>query len=272
MAKLIYTPPLDEHPTFLVGRREVESARSVTTATFDAALVSNRGRNYRDFNEDAAFVLTSEDGDVYAAVFDQAGGLGGRVRGEGSAAAARAVFEAFEGLDVSGDAGACLVSALERAHSRLRDRGEREVATAVVVVARGDTATVAHLGDSGAIRFDASGAVRDRTAAHRFYTLQGQSDLTHALGRADWRPPDIARWTLTDGDWIVLGSDGLLDTLSEGEIAAELREAPSAQEAVDRLARRALDAMSRPKSRGDNLSIVALRRSVVAQDAHDEPR
>lgn len=265
----VTAPRFESASTYVAGRRETSTPVALRTPRFDVALYSARGRNYREFNEDAAVAYTDHRGGVYAAVFDQAGGLGGRVRGDGSDVAARAVSAGFarlaEGeLEVTEG----LTAAFGDAHQQLRARGEREVSTAVALVARGEVATLANLGDSGALHLDVHGAVLAQTPRHRFSTFQGHNDLTHALGRFDWRPPDVVRWTVAPGEWLLLGTDGFLDNLGDdSEVSALIGRAASASELVTSLVDRALDAMVRDPRRGDNLSVVALRALAATESA-----
>src|SRR5262245_60907936 len=81
--------------TLVAGGRQTKGALPVRTPHFDGAIYSSRGRGYARYNEDGAELFCDERGRMYAAVFDQAGGLGGVVRGEASQLAAVRVFRAF---------------------------------------------------------------------------------------------------------------------------------------------------------------------------------
>ncbi len=248
---------------WVAGGRQTKGALPVDTPTFEGAVYSSRGRGYAAYNEDGAGLYADEKGAVYASAFDQAGGLGGQVRGAASGLAAKVAFQAFKDI-ASGEfamVGDRLDAAVTEAHEALVARGEGEVTTAVLLVARDDRATIVNSGDSAAIHFDRSGEVRSMTDKHEAQSPFGVGCLVHAVGLTPEGPGlDTYEWRLNEGDWIVLGSDGLLDAgLELRTIGATLAEARSAEVGVNRLARMVLRRMTLLQGKPDNLTIVAVR-------------
>ena len=253
----------EETTLWVAGGRQTRGALPVDTAAFDAAVYSSRGRGYAAYNEDGAGLYADERGAVYASAFDQAGGLGGKVRGAASGLAARVAFQAFKDI-ASGEAAIVddrLHAAVTEAHEALVDRGEGEVTTAVLLVAREGRATIVNSGDSAAIHFDGSGQLRTMTDKHEAQSPFGVGCLVHAVGLTPEGPAsDSYEWPLNEGDWLVLGSDGLLDAgLDLRTIGETLAEAKSAEVGVNRLARKVLRRMTLLQGKPDNLTIVAVR-------------
>ena len=256
---------LDGSPvaTWLAGGRECKGALPLAGAQLDAAIYSSRGRGYANYNEDAAGLFKSEKGRVFAFVLDQAGGLGGEVRGQGSERASQVIFEAFKkvlGQPKDTNPLPELERAFGDAHRALIERGQGEVTTAVAAVV---TSTAAHLmnsGDSAALHFDAKGKRKQQTELH---VLEGthQGYLTHALGLSpEGANPEDYLWTLEPGDWLVLATDGLLDAeLDEATFARLLSQASSAEQAVNRIASLVLRRMGTMRAKPDNLTMVVLR-------------
>jgi serine/threonine protein phosphatase PrpC len=268
----------DRSPTFVAGGRQTKGALPVRTACFDAAVYSSRGRGYARYNEDAALLFRDEAGMIYAAVFDQAGGLGGRVRGAGSRIAAERAFVAFKKLataqEGSVEPARILLDQVELAHQGLIERGEGEVTTAVMVVARPGAALVLNSGDSAAWCFDPEGRPRAVTLPHEDPD-DGRGALTHAVGLLpDGHASELYAWTLDVGERLLLCSDGLLDAgLSPEDLGRELCGAESAEEAINQLAGRVLRRMSLMQAKPDNLSLVLVHcRALDADAAGAEPR
>lgn len=253
--------------TFVTRGNQTRGALPVATQELDAALYSSRGRGYAPYNEDGAVLFRDERGRLYLAVFDQAGGLGGKVRGAGSGIAAERLAKGFRALAGAPDSiEACrraLVGAMEDTHQVLIARGEGEVTTGVAAVVSGDgRAGLATSGDSAAIRFDAQGRFVEMTPLHEGEGPFGAGCLTHAMGLYP-EGPDVRffDWVLEEGGLLVLCTDGLLDSgLDRDEVGTLLVDAPSLEEGVNELARRILRRMSMYRAKPDNLTMVALRR------------
>ncbi len=251
-------------PTMVVGGKQTKGALPHQTPHFDAALYSSRGRGYARYNEDGAILFSDQKGNLYSAVFDQAGGLGGRIRGAASQLAARETFDAFKRvltLPSGADPAEALIEGLMIAHHALVQRGEGEVTTAVLLIADPDGATLVSSGDSAGLRFDREGRFVDQTLKHEVATPFGVGALTHAVGLVPEEPsPERYRWTFERGDWIVLCTDGLLDAgLDAPTVGKILIGAQSAEDAVNQLASKVLRRMALLQAKPDNLTIVAIK-------------
>lgn len=256
----------------VVGNRQTKGALPVHSEYFEGALFTHRGRGYARYNEDGAGLFKDGQGHLYAAVFDQAGGLGGNVRGQGSAVAARVALETFQklatarppadGEPVSLRVGHALVEGLATAHDTLVARHQGEVTTAVLAVAHRDTLVIASSGDSAAVHLDAGGLPLDETEKHEHPTPFGTAALTHAVGLTPEGPdPKVVCWRLELGHWLVMCSDGLLDSgLTPGAWGEMLSEARSPEAGVNAMAGRVLKRMALLQAKPDNLTIVAFRR------------
>lgn len=271
-AAALQSPPIEalashqDAATWIAGGKQTKGALPLKTALFDGALYSSRGRGYARYNEDAAILFSDRAGRAYAAVFDQAGGLGGRVRGQASELAARHAFEAFRAIALLEDPSpaeqrALIVDAVEKAHVELIGRGEGEVTTAVIAIAGRGSMVLVNSGDSGAIQFDAQGKTKAMTAAHEHDSPLAVGCLTHALGLVpETAAPDGYAWVLEKGDWVLMCSDGLLDSgLTDRDIGLALSESESAEAGVNKLCARVLRSMTMLRAKPDNLTVLAIR-------------
>lgn len=252
----------DGSPTLIAGGRQTSGALPVTTPQLDGAVYSSRGRGYARYNEDAAGLFSDKRGQLYGFVLDQAGGLGGRVRGQGSQIGAHHIFDACQRVSRSAEADPItqLEIAFDRAHRVLVQRGEGEVTTAVAAIVRHDVAYLLNSGDSGALHFDRSGVLKDRT---RLQQLDGINIgcLEHALGLVpEGAAAEAYEWKLAPGDWLLMATDGLFDSgLEEEELGKMLVSSPTAEEAVNRLCTLILRRMGTFRAKPDNLTLVAVK-------------
>jgi serine/threonine protein phosphatase PrpC len=251
--------------TFIAGGAQTEGALPVATPYFEAAVFSSRGRGYARYNEDAAGLFCDQRGFLYALVLDQAGGLGGRVRGQGSQVAACHIFDGCQKIARAADLAATdplepLRLAFDRAHRVLVQREEGEVTTAVALVFEPGRALLINSGDSGALHFGADGKIKGRT---RLQELDGANlgCLEHGLGLVpEGASPEEYRWDLEPNDWIVAATDGLLDAgIGEDALGKLLTSASSAEQAVNRVATIVLRRMGTFRAKPDNLTLVAVR-------------
>lgn len=99
------------------------------------------------------------------------------------------------------------------------------------------------------------------TDKHEAQSPFGVGCLVHAVGLTPEGPAsDSYEWPLNEGDWLVLGSDGLLDAgLDLRTIGETLAGAKSAEVGVNRVARTVLRRMTFLQGKPDNLTIVAVR-------------
>ncbi len=154
---------------------------------------------------------------------------------------------------------------LERSRSDNAVRGMGTTLTAVVM--EGTSALFAHVGDSRAYLLRA-GDLRQLTEDHTLVARMVRSGeisaeeaevhphrsvLTRALGTEAEVDVDEFDVALTDGDRLLLCSDGLTGMVTEEQIAAILSAAPDPQDASDRLVRAANRAGG-----VDNITVVIL--------------
>ena len=241
--------------------RQTRAALPFISKVYNGAVFSSRGRGYARYNEDAGGLLADKMGRVYAVALDQAGGLGGRIRGEASALAAKEIFEACKTYAQQvGDAldpVDILLEAFHRVHRDLLARKEGEVTTAVAALIEGPSVYLVNSGDSGAVLFDRDGEIKTRTEMHEF-PPPDQACLRHALGlEPEGAMPTPYAWTLEPGDWLLLGSDGLLDSgMVEDEIGPLLKTFDHAEDAVNQICTFILRRMGTLRSKPDNLTVV----------------
>jgi protein phosphatase len=137
--------------------------------------------------------------------------------------------------------------------------------TLVLAVVAGDTAHIAHLGDSRAYLI-ANGTINRLTTDHSLVErlvatgqISPQEAATHPqrnviyrnIGDKEQVEPDITRQTLAPGNVLLLCCDGLSGEIADEEILRIVTESPSLPEATYRLVRAANDAGGR-----DNISVV----------------
>jgi serine/threonine protein phosphatase PrpC len=254
--------------TLIADGKETKGALPLETKLFGAAIYSSRGRGYARYNEDAGGLFADQAGQIYAFVLDQAGGLGGRVRGKASAIAAARLYQACRNLAVgpkrpaagSPEEEKLLLDAYLDAHQQLVARGEGEVTTAVLAVARRDAIIVVNSGDSGAFVLDKTGQVKARTEMQELGPPHSGC-LGHAIGLVpEGAAPEVYRWNVEPGDWLVMATDGLLDSgLSEAQLGAIFARATDPEDAVNRLCTTVLRRMATFRGKPDNLTVVAAR-------------
>ncbi len=232
-----------------------------------AALHCDRGFGKYKHNEDAAALLCDRQGRIFIGVFDQAGGNGSREKpgfelGGGSKVAAHAFFERVkENVESRGTfdgAGAALRQATFDTHEALRQRDFGEVTTFVGAVIDGMRARFVSTGDSGALRFGADGSFKAETNTHE--DPLRPNVITEAAG--GWKDPicEVTDWQLDPGDWVIVASDGLLDSgLTNEEIGAVLRGCTTPEEATAALRDLAEARMATGEGKPDNLSIVVVK-------------
>ncbi|MEL6189066.1 MAG: SpoIIE family protein phosphatase [Myxococcota bacterium] len=254
--------PVDAAATFLARGRETKGALPVVADTLEGAVYSSRGRGYATYNEDAALLLRGSEDVLWMAAFDQAGGLGGEIRGDGSGLAAERVARALRAPQAETPLLERLTDALTDAHQLLLSRQEGEVTTAVVARLEGDgRIQLATSGDSGALLFGAEGELLAMNELHVALGPENIGCLTHALG-LEPEGPDIltTEWRLPAGGALLLCSDGLLDSgLDYADIGRALTARGNLVDHVNALCAKILRRMSFYRSKPDNLTVVAAR-------------
>ena len=232
-----------------------------TAVQVRSSLLTDVGR-VRERNEDAAFA-----GDHVFAVAD---GLGGHRAGE---VASDLALGSVRALDQSEPRAAAkgIADAVRSGNRAVHDRAETDDSlrgmgtTMTAVVISGNTAFIAHVGDSRCYLIR-SGQItqlsRDHTLVARMVS-EGRltpeqaeahpqrSVLTRALGADKDVDVDESRITLIDGDRLVLCSDGLTGMLSDEEI----RDYAMSGSDLDEICQQLVDAANE-RGGQDNITVV----------------
>jgi serine/threonine protein phosphatase PrpC len=247
----------------------------------DVAQLTDIGRK-RARNEDNMTSVVPTDRQALAqkgALFVVADGLGGHDRGEeASRVAVNTISEVYYSSPVedTGDALAQAVRAAntavcalstEREHAEEKETGT----TCVAAVLRGDTVSVANVGDSRAYIVRA-GHIQQITHDHSWVADQvrlgalteeqarmheKRNQIYRCLGIKPEVEIDLFTETVRDGDALVLCTDGLSSLVTDAEIA-EIVEQYNPQESVKRLVERANE-----QGGTDNITAVVARVSLA---------
>jgi serine/threonine protein phosphatase PrpC len=248
----------------IAGNKETDTVYGLVSPMAGAALHTDRGHNYKSWNEDGGALFADRRGRLYVGVFDQAGGEGSDANhlGAASAVAAQALFDqmresarADHGPEEALEA---LAQAALRAHRAILARGHGEVSTFVAARIDETDALIVNVGDSGAMHFDAQGVLLDRTQPQGVGRI-----LLEGLGMTrENRDPqqESYRWLIAPGHHLVFGSDGLLDSkLDPKEIGQMVRSAPSAAQATRMLRDEVRERMRTKTGKPDNLTVLVVR-------------
>ena len=249
----------------IAGNRETSTVYDLRSPVADAALHTNRGIHYKDWNEDGGALFADRMGRLFVGVFDQAGGEGSdkNARGAASRIAAQALFDRMKAFADTGggadEAERALINAALDAHQLILARGRREVTTYLGAMIDKNLAVLVNVGDSGAMHFSAKGDHLDSTEEQGIGNL-----LLEGLGKhyAEGLGPDCRayRWRVAAGEYLVFGSDGLLDTkLNGGEIGAIIARAGNASNATRALRDIVSQRMKMKAGKPDNLTILVVR-------------
>jgi protein phosphatase len=222
-----------------------------TTLSVEAAARTHVG-HVRRRNEDAFY-----QGEWLYVVAD---GLGGHVAGDIASTAAINAVTPYDKHFVA----ECLADALGKAVNdadnaiRRRVRQEPELAgmgtTMVAMLRSGDSAVLAHVGDSRAYllrnRRTAQGTMLQLTEDHTYQNLVAEADAVPNLpekitrfldGRKDGRSPDLISLQLHPDDRILLCSDGLSSYVPAASIKNIINSPRNPSETADTLVALALD-------------------------------
>jgi serine/threonine protein phosphatase PrpC len=247
------------------GNKETDTVYGLKSPVAGAALHTNKGHNYKDWNEDGGALFADRSGRLFLGVFDQAGGEGSdsNARGAASAIAGQALFDhlkpfADEKLPTERADGP-LVAAAMSAHRAILDRGHGEVTTYIGAVIDDKNAVIVNIGDSGALHFTKKGRHVRSTEEQGIGRI-----LLEGLGKhyPEGKAPNfhIYRWPLSRGDFLIFCTDGLLDAkLSNEEIGALIVAAGSAANATRALRDVVSERMKKKKGKPDNLTVIVVR-------------
>jgi protein phosphatase len=200
-----------------------------------------------------------------------ADGMGGHAAGE---VAAELALESFEGYRPGGpDIGAELLDLIEDAQKSIMERSFASPSlrgmgtTLTALFLTGKSAFWAHVGDTRIYHLRKGSLIRiteDHTMAgmllKRGEITREQARL-HPYGNVltrcvgcEQHEPDSGAFGLTDGDYVLLSSDGLHDLISDEQIAAFLSEDITLKAKLDRMISACLQAGGR-----DNITAVIAR-------------
>ena len=245
------------------------------------ALKTDIGR-VRKMNQDSLAALGSEAlQDRAGGLFVLADGMGGRVGGEiASRLAVDAVKDTTPRHLLSNDRastreglGDAVHAALLAANTAVWQQGRNDRTlkgmgtTCVMALVRDDLAAIGNAGDSRVYMLRDSKLIlltHDHVLLHNASSgEQGPSatphnrfhnTITRAIGFGAALEPDVTLLQLREGDVLLLCSDGLTNTMTEGEIARVLIENADPQNACDRL----VDAANN-NGGVDNISVIVMR-------------
>jgi protein phosphatase len=240
-----------------------------------AAVASDVGR-VRAINQDSVFAS--------ATVFAVADGMGGHAGGEVASSSAIEVLERSigtvgtrEGLIDALKAANQAIAEASTSDAALSGMGTTIVAASLISSESDDVLVIANVGDSRAYLFrqdQLSQITSDHSVAGELLTGGSVSEeeaaihpqrhvITRALGIAGEVDVDLFEVHLTQGDRVLLCSDGLSDEVSNEEIARVLFSSIDPTDAAEDLVRRA-------NANGgiDNISVVVI--DVVVPPKHDD--
>ena len=236
--------------------------------------ITDTGRQ-RTMNQDYIFSCDIPVGPL-SNLYIVADGMGGHKAGDyASRYTVDKVSEAIAGAaESSGDPARLFEEALQEANSGLRkiaseDRNYYGMGTTFVAATVRDGRLLAvNVGDSRLYVLRAPGRIKQVTVDHSLVeemiqagridretarTLPDKNIITRAVGAEDVLSVDFFRKTLTDGDILLLCSDGLTNMVTDEEIARIVFSFRSLQEAADRLIYQANMAGGK-----DNISVILI--------------
>lgn len=260
----------------------------------DVGAATDVGRQ-RESNEDRykAYVPRPAEDSELGGVMLVADGIGG-ARGGAEAsqlAVERLLEELHSGNHHAERNGEDLVGVLREAIRKTSDeildlgRSDPSVSglgsTVVMALFAGETAHIAHVGDSRCYRIR-GGTIHQLTADHTWVEDQVESGvlspeearqhpqrnvLTRTLGDTETPSVDVRSEPLVDGDLFLLCSDGLTNALSDVEILQTSRRFVRPQDLAE-----ALVALANESDGSDNITIVACRcYDRESQESRGEP-
>jgi len=255
------------------GAPKRASAHQTKTMSFDVDIGHATERGPRALNEDFAAAQRHASDDesrgVVAAIADgvSAGGQG-RMAAQTSV---RSVVEDYFSAPATWDTTVVFDRVIGAHNSWLvahnRRNEDAAMSTLTALALRGQTWTLAHVGDTRAylLRGGASGAPECRrlTQDHAFDHPDMRSRLTRAMGLDDAVHIDYLQDDLHLGDVFVLVTDGVHGRLPEARIAA-LAVQGSAQEASDALVQAAVAAGTQDNASALVIRVLGLARSRLA--------
>ena len=219
----------------------------------------------RKNNEDRHLVNLLDNDCALLVIAD---GMGGHAAGE---VAAELALDAFEGYRPGGpDISAELLNKIEQAQNTIMERSRampslRGMGTTLTALfLTGRSAFWAHVGDTRIYHLRKGSLIRiteDHTMAGMLLQkgeITREQARLHPYGNVltrcvgcEQHEPDSGAFGLTDGDYVLLSSDGLHDLISDDQIAAFLSEDAALKAKLDRMISTCLHAGGR-----DNITAV----------------
>jgi serine/threonine protein phosphatase PrpC/outer membrane biosynthesis protein TonB len=270
---------MDKQQTDLPDRQEeevVEASEPSPSQTLDlvAVKLTDVGRA-RPHNEDYVEYFIPSDPQQLAekgSLYLVADGMGGHQAGEiASAGAVELIIANYYG-DTSHDNTASLARAFYRANQQLHTQAEAEPSkkgmgtTLVAAAILGRQVYIANVGDSRAYRINSRG-ITQITEDHSWVEEQVRAGMltpeqarkhpqrnlvTRALGSRPTVEVDLFEGEISEGDTLLLCSDGLTGRVEDPEIAALVLDHPP-QEAARRLV-----ALANDRGGNDNITVLLI--------------
>jgi len=237
---------------------------------------TSKGR--RSVNEDAYLVLTAKDlQGVADGLFVVADGMGGRSSGaHASHSAVDVIRDVFisEARGARGDLQTALRNAMRMANAIVYKEANASPelhgmgTTCAAVAVSSGKAFLAHLGDSRVYLFR-DGRLRRLTEDHSIVAEKVRTGditeeearrsrfrnvITRAVGIEANAEPDLGVVDLIPGDNILLCTDGLIETLSDEELAGIILDSKDLKEACEQMVQTALD-----KGGRDNITVIMVQ-------------
>jgi serine/threonine protein phosphatase PrpC len=229
--------------------------------------ITNLGRQRKN-NEDRHMVKLLDNDRALLVIAD---GMGGHAAGE---VAAELALESFQGYKPGGpDISAELLKQIEQAQRSIMERARafpslRGMGTTLTALfLKGRSAFWSHLGDTRIYHLHKGSLIRiteDHTMAGVLFKkgeITREQARLHPYGNVltkcvgcGWHEPDSGAFALTDGDYILLSSDGLHDLISDEQIEAFLSEDITEAEKLNRMISACLEAGGR-----DNITAILAR-------------
>ncbi len=246
---------------------------SRTRVLVGAATDVGRARSHNEDTYGYRIPEDAETADHKGYLFVVCDGMGGHAAGEvASQIAVETILTTY--YDEPDSPAESLKHAIAIANSRIftqaSQRSEQRGmgTTAVAIVVRGDSMTVAHAGDSRAYLLrngELSRLTRDHSLVEEWVAKgvlpaseAGQHPMsnviTRALGHAPEVTPEVQEQPLEDGDLLLLCSDGLSGRVDDQAISGTLTTAPGLDAAVH-----SLIALANEAGGPDNISVIVIR-------------
>ncbi len=256
---------------------DMAAGRPVSLAGGTAVVLTRRRPGAEEINEDGAALIPFDARRGVLAVADGVGG--GPAGAQAAELALRALRDTLAEAAREGDElRSAVLNGFERANKNLLETGVGSTTTLVVAALEDGRVRPVHCGDSELLITGQRGRIKLQTMSHSptgYAVEAGLLDekealhheerhvISNAVGTDDMRIEIGPSHPLAAHDTVVLGSDGLFDNLSAGEIVARVRAGPL-EHALESLVAECDRRMGAPRtgepSKPDDLTVVLFRR------------